>query len=142
MQLPVSNHLDLLKPGAAQAGEPSDKASSCGAGRSSKDQEERGSSAAFQCKTSSRKEGGAAPGALHPSSGQPPRPARRRIVPGKFLLTAHCSQLTAHSSQLAAHSSQLADTDKLPPHHPPEEDQTNIGVQNILCSVKPLIMLA
>ena len=62
--------------------------------------------------------GGRAPGALNQNDRQPPGPQDTNC-PGH-----------------------LTDTDQEPPHRLPEEDKADIGVQNILCSVKPLIMLA
>ena len=58
VQLPVSNHFDLLNPGRRGLGSRATTPPAAGAGRTSRDQGERGEFCAFQCETSSRKERG------------------------------------------------------------------------------------
>ena len=69
MQLPVSNHLDLLTPGAAGWGAKRQSLQLQERAAPSRDHGERGGVLAFLCENSSRKVGAAAPGALHQNRG-------------------------------------------------------------------------
>ena len=111
VQLPGANHFDLLNPGGAGWGAERQRLQLW----SGREQGECGEFWAFQCETSSRKEGGRAPGALNQNDRQPPG-----------LQDTNCP-------------GHLAETDKEPPHHLPEEDKADTGVQNILCSVKDVV---
>ena len=127
VQLPVSNYLHLLTP-LPRAGELSDKASSSRSGPPRAGITGRGGESWHSCVRTLRGRWG-----------------RRRL--------ARCTRTVGsrpHRPEDASVSGQVAarDADFLPPptrskyggkYH---QKKTDIGVQNILCAVKPLIMLA
>ena len=113
VQLPVSNHLDLLTPGAAGWGAKRQSLQLQERAAPSRDHGERGGVLAFLCENSSRKVGAAAPGALHQNRGP------CALVPWA---AAYLGQQTRVSRASCCHRCRLLATAH-PEQVPPEEDR-------------------
>ena len=123
-----SNYLDLLTP-PPRAGELSEKAPSCRSGpQPGRDHGEKGGVLAFLCESSSRKVGRRRRRAARTGGSRPHRPADAS-VPGKLL----------PPMQTSCHRPPGASTKYGGEYH---QKKTDMGIQNNLCAVKPLIMLA